>query len=492
MTMFENKKIFLVGYAYKLFTNAHKADILSCILTLKGYKLKKIVVICLVLMVFALGIGTALAAPEYDGDVTPNAVMLLDATTGQILFEKNADEVIRPASTTKIMTCIVALENSEMDEVVTVGPEGDWTGSGYSLLGTRYGEEIVMKDLLTGLMMVSGNDAAEAVAVHISGSVDAFARLMNRKASELGMSNTNFVNPHGVDTDDHEVTARDMSKLTLYAMQNEDFMKIVGTETYDMPATNKNKARTIQNTNLLLRTDYEDSYYESAIGIKTGSTPKAYRCVVSAAQVGDTKLLCLIFGDKTKNGVDRWPLAKDMFEFGFENYSTVNVQSIIDNMPETNVQVANSVEDEDILLLSAHNIGDELITLEKSVAQDILNNSGYETTIEFYSGDELVAPIMQGDTVGIVTYRSTINQEIICQAELTATRDVDIMGEVVVEVTQATQKPLEPTMTPQPQDDTEDKSSNFVLGIGWLWLVLGVLLIGVIVFLSISLIKSRR
>ena len=103
-------------------------------------------------MIFLLGIGTAFAAPVYDGEVTPNAVMLLDATTGQILFEQNADEVIRPASTTKIMTCIVALENSDLNDVVTVGPEGDWTGSGYSLLGTRYGEEIVMKDLLTGLM----------------------------------------------------------------------------------------------------------------------------------------------------------------------------------------------------------------------------------------------------------------------------------------------------------------------------------------------------
>ncbi len=200
----------------------------------------------------------------------------------------------------------------------------------------------------------------------------------------------------------------------------------------------------------------------------------------------------MIFGDKTKNGVDRWPLAKDLFEFGFDNYSTVNVQSIIDSMPETNVQVANSVDDEDILKLSARNIGDEMITLEKSVAQDILNNSGFDATIEFYSGSELVAPIMAGDAVGIVTYRSTINQEIISRAELTATRDVDVMGEVAIEVTQETEKPIEPTMTPKPADETNDKSNRFVLGIGWLWLVLGVLLIGVIVFLAISLAKSRR
>lgn len=454
--------------------------------------MKKIVVFCLVLMVFMVGVGTAFAAPVYEGEAKPNAVMLLDATTGQILFEQNADEVIRPASTTKIMTLIVALENSQLDDVVTVGPEGDWTGSGYSLLGTRYGEEIVMKDLLTGLMMVSGNDAAEAVAVYIAGSVEAFARLMNRKARDLGMSNSNFVNPHGVDTDEHEVTVRDMSKLTLYAMQNETFMQIVGTETYDMPETNKNRARTLQNTNQLLRSDSEDTYYENAIGIKTGSTPKAYRCLVSAAQVGDTKLLSLIFGDKTTNGVDRWPLAKDLFEFGFANYSTLNVQDIIDSMPEITVQVVGSVDDEDILKLGAINIGDKMITLEKSVAEDIINNNGINTTVEFYSGNELVAPILQGDAVGIVTYRSTINQEIICQAELTASRDVDVFGEVAIEVTQETEKPAEPSQTSLSNEQSEKQSNSFVMGIGWLWLVLGALLIGAIVVLTISLVKSRR
>ena len=202
--------------------------------------MKRILVFCLVLLVFALSIGTAFAAPEFGGEVKPNTAMLLDATTGKVLFEQNADAGIRPASTTKIMTCILALENSSLDDVVTVGPEGDWTGSGYSLLGTKNGEEIVMKDLLTGLMMVSGNDAAEAVAVYIAGSVEEFVRMMNKKAKALGMADTNFANPHGVDNDDHIVTTRDMSKLALYAMQNEDFMKIVGTETYTMPATNKN------------------------------------------------------------------------------------------------------------------------------------------------------------------------------------------------------------------------------------------------------------
>ncbi len=469
----------------------HKTVILCCISQhVKGYSLKRILIFCLVLFVFTVSIGTAFAAPEFEGEVKPNAVMLLDATTGKVLFEQNADAGIRPASTTKIMTCIVALENSNLDDVVKVGPEGDWTGSGYSLLGTKNGEEIVMKDLLTGLMLKSGNDAAEAVAVHIAGSVEEFVKMMNKKAAVLGMTGTNFVNPHGVDTDDHIVTARDMSKLSLYAMQNEDFMNIVGTETYVMAATNKNRERTIENTNLLLRTDKENEYYEYATGIKTGSTPKAKRCVVASAEKGGTKLLCLIYGDGTTNGVNRWPLAKELFEFGFENFRTINVQSIIDSVPAVTVEVANSVDEDDVIELTASNTGEELITLETSLAEDIISNNGFDTTVEFYSGTELSAPLKEGDAVGIITFRSTLTKEVICRAQLTATRDVDILGDISLEETEETPAPTpEATQTGAPaEDETKD---GFVVGIGWLWLVLAVLLLGVIIFLAISLLKNR-
>lgn len=439
------------------------------------------------MLIFVVSISTVLAAPEFEGSVKSNAVMLLDAATGKVLYEKNADEIIRPASTTKIMTCIVALENSTLDEEVKVGPEGDWTGSGYSLLGTKNGEKIIMKDLLTGLMLKSGNDAAEAVAVHIGDSVDGFVRMMNQKARDLGMSNTTFKNPHGVDKDGHQVTARDMSKLALYAMQNEDFMDIVGKAVYTMPKTNKNPQREVENTNHLIRSDLTDDYYKYATGIKTGSTPIAKRCVVASAKKGDTELLCLIFGDETTDGVERWPLAKNLFEFGFNNYSTINVQSIIDSLPATSAQVTNTVEENVVIELAAANTGETFITLPKDVAEDVINNSGYETTVEYYSGSELTAPIKQGDSVGIITLRSTMTKDVICRAELTATCDVE--GNGTVEVPDETPKPSEaPAETP---DDIPVDGEGFVVGIGWLWLVLAAVLIAVIVFLTISLIKHR-
>lgn len=447
--------------------------------------MKKLTSLCLILLIFVVSITTVFAAPEYEGSVKPNAVMLIDATTGTVLFEKNADEVIRPASTTKIMTCIVALENSDLDEEVKVGPEGDWTGSGYSLLGTKNGEKIIMKDLLTGLMLVSGNDAAEAIAVHVGGSVDGFVTMMNKKARELGMSNTTFKNPHGVDKDGHQVTARDMSKLALHAMQNEDFMNIVGKATYTMPQTNKNPQREVENTNHLINPELTEDYYKYTTGIKTGSTPKAFRCVVASAKKGDTELLCLIYGDETVNGVDRWPLAKELFEFGFNNYSTINVSSIIDTMPTVNAQVTNTVEENISIDLKATNTGKTFVTMPKDVAEDVMNG-GYETTIEYYTGSELTAPIKQGDSVGIVTFRSTMTKDVICCAGLTATCDVEGVT--------PEQNPYE---TPNPVDQNEEtdnattNNDGFIVGIGWLWLVLAALLIGIIVFLTISLMKNR-
>ena len=436
-----------------------------------------------------------MAAPEYEGEVSPNAVMLIDAKTGAVLYEKNADGVIRPASTTKIMTCIVALENSNLDDVVKVGPEGDWTGSGYSLLGTKNGEEIVMRDLLYGLMLVSGNDAAEAVAVHVAGSVERFVSKMNRKAEELGMTETRFHNPHGTDTDGHVVTARDMSILALYAMQNETFMDIVGTASYDMPATNKNSAREVLNTNHLLRTDEdaaEGAYYEYATGIKTGSTPKAFRCLVSAAEKDGMALLCLIFGDETEHGTQRWPTAKSLFEFGFSSFRTVDMQTVIDTQPSPTIKVSGSENDDDILSLNVRNTGEQLVTMDRALAEKISAPGGLTETVELYGAESLAAPLGMGDVVGLVTYRDAETNEVVCQGELSASRDVSVQsGEVTIEITQETERPANATPQPTPQPESEE-DEGVVIGLGWLWIALGVVLLALIVVLVISLVRGSR
>ena len=227
-------------------------------------------------LMLTLFMGTAqAAAPAYEGDVGPYAVMLLDAATGDVLYEKNADETIEPASTTKIMTLLLALENADMDSEVTISSNA--ANQGGSLLHVSTGEKIKMKDLLNGMMLASGNDAAVAVAEAVGGSESGFADMMNAKASELGMTKSHFVVPHGMHEDNHYSTARDMSLLTIYAMQNEDFAKIVGQASYTMPADNKHSSTwEVKNTNKLLLSDSDNKYYyKYATGIKTGSTPAA-------------------------------------------------------------------------------------------------------------------------------------------------------------------------------------------------------------------------
>lgn len=449
--------------------------------------MKKAAVFCLVIILtLALFMGSALAAPAYDGEVKPHAVMLLDATTGQVLFEQNADERIYPASTTKILSCIVALEKGNLDDMVTVGPDGDWSGSGYSLMGIKNGQQLSLRELIYGMMLISGNDAAAAIAVHIGGSLEGFAEMMNQKAQELGMTGSHFITPHGVDTEGHYVTARDMATLSLYAIKNEQFMEIVGSASYDFPSMNFTEEKQKQNTNKLLIRDVPEGdtsyYYEYATGMKTGATPKAYRCVVSSAEKDGMKLLCLIFGDETKDGTDRWSVAKNLFEYGFNNYVTVDIQSLIDTAP-VSVNVADAAEDDaegGVLALNAVNSGVDLVTMDKTEAE-ALKAGGLSAQVTLISGDELKAPVKAGDPVGTVVYTNTESGETVAQAQLTASRDVGGVNGTVGN-TETIPAPVEEERAPtQPQG-----------GISWIWLVvIGVLVLLVIVF-TVGLIRAKN
>lgn len=438
-----------------------------------------IAVIC-VLTVF---LGSAAAAPVFEETVAPNAVMLIDVVTGEVLYEKNADEQIRPASTTKIMTLIVALEHVSLDETITVGPEGDWSGSGYSLLGTRNGERISMKDLLYGMMMVSGNDAASAIAVHVGGSLEGFAEMMNAKAQELGMTGSHFVNPHGADADDHYVTARDMAILTRYAMQSEAFMQISGTVSYDIEKTNRNDARTIVNTNKLLLSE-DPEYYPYATGIKTGSTPLAMRCLVSSAEKDGMKLACLVFGDETQDGLRRWPLSRSLFDFGFINFETMDLQALIDEAEPITIEVADSNENAEQggrLTLKAMIAQAQYETLEKSVAQS-LREQELSVSVELFRGETLSAPISEGETVGTATYSTADGQEI-ARAELIATRTVAGMDE-----------PWQPAINPIDGGAEEPLVSG---SLSWLWIAAGgclaaAIVIMIIVYILRAKTKARR
>ncbi len=440
--------------------------------------MKKATVICLVIcLVLSMGAGSALAADPYSEEVKPHAVMLLDATTGQVLYEKNADEQIYPASTTKILTCIVALEKGSLDDVVTVGKDGDWTGSGYSLMGLKNGQKLTLRELIYGMMLISGNDAAAAIAVHIGGSLEGFAEMMNEKAQELGMAASHFITPHGVDTDGHYVTARDMATLSLYAMKNEQFMQIVGSASYDFPSMKNLTEEGKNNTNKLLISNVPEGdtnyYYEYATGIKTGATPKAFRCVVSSAEKDGMKLLCLIFGDETPDGSVRWPLAKSLFEYGFNNYETVDIQTLINGVPVSTAVAGASADDAEggELALTAAYSGPGFVTMDKAQAQAIKAAGGLTAQVTLTAGDTLQAPVKTGDNVGTVKYVNAAG-ETVAEAQLTASRNVNAAAQEI-EPAQVTPEATEPI---QPQ--------TAGVGIGsWIWYVVGgVALVAVLIF----------
>ena len=313
----------------------------------------KRIVLCLLLSILLLPVsGTAETNESTGFDLTELAedtvflVNLNDPTESVLGLERNADTKRYPASTTKIMTCILALENCAFDEPVKVSKRACNLSERNSKMGLKPGETFPMIDLLYGLMLPSGNDAAIAIAEHIGGSIEGFADLMNAKAEELGMTGSHFVNPHGLHNDEHYTTARDLAILTAYAFENDTFREIVAATEYQAISTDGRKI-TVHSANRLLRDVSASTYtpfsclYENAIGVKTGDTHLAGKCFVAAAQKGETVyLLVLLHGknapdnvkgrDKDAYAAQRFYDAIALFEYAFEHDTvTLDAQELI-------------------------------------------------------------------------------------------------------------------------------------------------------------------
>lgn len=235
-------------------------------------------------------------------DVSAHSAILMDGDTGKILFEKNPDQKSLIASTTKIMTALVSLEQGDLSDIVEIPQEA--VGIEGSSMYLKAGEQLTVEDLLHGLMLSSGNDAAVALALHISGSIGDFAELMNEKAAELGLSGTHFANPNGLDSEENYATARDLGKLAAAALKNEDFIRIVSTKVYQCDG------HSMTNHNKLLW------QYEGAVGVKTGFTKKAGRILVGGAQRNGRTLVSV-----TINAPNDWQDHKSMLDYGFNQYS---------------------------------------------------------------------------------------------------------------------------------------------------------------------------
>ena len=245
----------------------------------------------------------ACAAPNTSAE----SAILIDAADGEILYEKNTDTPLPMASTTKIMTALIVLENADLSQMVTVPKEA--VGVEGSSAYLYAGERILLRDLVFALLLQSANDAAEALAILTEKSVDAFVSKMNEKADRLGMTNTHFSNPHGLPAEGHHSTANDMAKLMQAALDNPEFLAISGAKNHTTASTKGGTQHYFRNHNRLL-TDYD-----SCIAGKTGYTKVAGRCLVTAAEQNGARLVCV-----TLSAPDDWNDHKTLFEYGFSLY----------------------------------------------------------------------------------------------------------------------------------------------------------------------------
>lgn len=247
-------------------------------------------------------------------DLYAKAAILINMNDGALLLQKNANARMYPASTTKIMTLLLALESMDADRIVAVPRQARDIPSDSSQVPVFYGEEMPVRDLLYGLMLKSGNDAANAIAVLHSGSIDKFAQRMNEKAADLGMGSSHFVNPHGYHDKEHYTTPADMARLTIAAMKNEAFREIISHTEYTMQKTSLRKELPIKvNTELL---DPASSfYYREAFGIKSGYTRAAGFCYVGCAQKDGKLLLAIVMNDRTRD--QAWTDMGRLFNMGF-------------------------------------------------------------------------------------------------------------------------------------------------------------------------------
>lgn len=277
--------------------------------------LRKTVLYCIITALFiGAFVPFSVRATGLDISVSASSAVLVETESGRVLYEKDADKRRPMASTTKIMTALVALENHDLDAPIKIPKEA--VGIEGSSLYLVEGEVLTLRELLYALMLRSANDAAAAIAITVGGSVSDFADMMNEKAEEMGLTDTHFDNPHGLDSEEHYTTARELALITAEALKNEVFREIVSTYKKLLPLDGVPDRRLVVNHNRLLRT------YDGCIGVKTGFTKKDGRCLVSAAERDGVRLIAV-----TLNAPNDWSDHKKMLDSGFASVKRVKISS---------------------------------------------------------------------------------------------------------------------------------------------------------------------
>ena len=360
------------------------------------------------LAAFCLCLCTLLpfAAALDDPNIRAKSSILADPETGQVFYERAADERAFPASTTKIMTALLVLKYCELDETETCLEEDMDLAPGSTLAGIKVGETLTIHDLLYCLLLPSGNEAANMLARHVAGSVDNFVWMMNQEAIVLGCTGTHFANPHGLHDENHYTTARDLYRIASEAMKDETFAEVVRTAIKTLQETNMQKERQVLSTNQLILRRADPWYYKDCKGIKTGTTTPAGACLVSAAEKNGGMLISVLLGcdkDDYTGGVrPNFTETKRLFEWGFSNFAS---QTLMEpDKTIATVDVALSTETDKLSVKTA-----EGLTAVVPIDLDV-----DDLTFTYDLPESVRAPISANEKIGsvIISYGNTVYGEI--------------------------------------------------------------------------------
>ena len=333
---------------------------------------------------------------ENEPNINARIAVAYDRKSGKVIYGKNENKRTAMASTTKIMTAIVLIENADLNQTITVSAKA--AGTGGSRLGLKHNDKITMKDLLYGLMLKSGNDAAVAIAENVGGSIEKFADLINEKAKEIGLDNTHYVTPHGLDNPEHYTTAYELAKLADYALKNEIFAKVVNTKNYTV--TINGYPKNITNTNELL------GYLDGVNGVKTGFTNNAGRCLVTSVNRNEFEIITVVLQADTKK--IRTTDSISLIEYVYKNYELFNIKEIVDKqfqewcMINKNRIVINKCKNSNIELYKTQ-LSNNIIPIKKTDKDNInieINNLYY-----------FEAPVEKDRIIG--TLKVMLNDEVI-------------------------------------------------------------------------------
>lgn len=318
-------------------------------------------------------------------DVNSRACVVIDRKTNSVLFGKNENTKKKMASTTKIMTATIIIEKCNLSDTIEISKKA--AGTGGSRLGLKTGDKITILDLLYGLMLRSGNDAAVALAEYAGGDINGFAELMNAKALELGLTNTHFETPHGLDSNEHYTTAYELAILSNYALNNPTFAKIVGTKNYTI--TINGSPKDLSNTNELL------GNMEGVYGIKTGFTNGANRCLVTACKRNNIDIICVVLGADTKKF--RTIDSIKLINYAFNNFVVYDLESFVNKNFEDwkkdnlNTFIINKGLSQDVLL----NI-ENLYISKVPIRKDLINSFEMKVKCQKY----FKAPVKGNSSIG--------------------------------------------------------------------------------------------